>query len=327
LNSGNSNACTGDRGIKDALWMTAEVASRLDCVPQDVLVCSTGIIGHFLPTEKIAAGIPRVIEALSPTEAGFLAAAQAMMTTDTVPKQASRTISIGGKKVTISGACKGAAMIAPNMATMLGVVMTDAGLSAVDAQAMLKSAIDRSFNCISVDQHTSTSDTVLLLANGAAGAIVDAQSRDEFQRALNDVCEELAQKIIRDAEGASHFVTIDVRGFRNAAEARTVAKAVADSPLVKTAIAGNDPNWGRIVSAAGYSGVEFEEQDCSLTINGVEVYRSGAPTLFDAEAVSAAMKTGEVHLVLTFTLGSAGARFWTCDLTAEYVRLNADYST
>jgi len=327
MNSGCSNACTGERGIKDALWMTAEVGSQLDCVPQDVLVCSTGVIGHFLPTDKIAAGIPRAVAALQHTSEGFLDAAKAIMTTDTVPKQAHRTVSVGGKTVTISGASKGAAMIAPNMATMLAVVMTDAALSLVDAQAILKAAVDKSFNCISVDQHQSTSDTVLLLANGAAGATVHAQSRSAFQAALDDVCQDLSTKIIRDAEGASHFVTIDVTGCRNDAEAHLIAKTVADSPLVKTAITGNDPNWGRIVSAAGYSGVRFAEEDCSLSINGLEVYRAGAPTSYDAAAISAAMKTGEVHLHLTFTHGSASARFWTCDLTAEYVRLNADYTT
>jgi glutamate N-acetyltransferase/amino-acid N-acetyltransferase len=327
LNSGCSNACTGERGIKDALWMTAEVASRIDCVPQDVLVCSTGVIGHFLPTDKLGAGIPKAVAALKYSDESFLAASQAMMTTDTVPKQAHRNLSIGGKTVTVSGCCKGAAMIAPNMATMLAVVMTDAGLSTADAQAMLKSAVDRSFNCISVDQHQSTSDTVLLLANGASNVTVDAASKTAFQKALNEVCEELSQKIIRDAEGAGHFVMIDVVGCRNAAEAHVIAKSVADSPLVKTAICGNDPNWGRIVSAAGYSGVKFAEEDCSLSINGIEVYRKGAPTNCDANAVSAAMRTGEVELVLTFTHGDGRARFWTCDLTAEYVRLNADYTT
>ncbi|MBX3443062.1 MAG: bifunctional glutamate N-acetyltransferase/amino-acid acetyltransferase ArgJ [Planctomyces sp.] len=327
INSGNSNACTGERGIKDALWMTAEVAARLGCVPQDVLICSTGVIGRFLPTDRIATGIGPVVDSLVATEVGFLAAARAMMTTDTVPKQASQTVSLGGRPVTIAGACKGAAMIAPNMATMLGVLMTDVRLAPRDAQSLLAAAVEDTFNSISVDQHQSTSDTVLLLANGASGVELTGESRETFQGALTDVCRELATHIIRDAEGASHFVTIDVVGCRDRCEARRMARSVADSPLVKTAIAGNDPNWGRIVSAAGYAGVPFEERECSLSINDIEVYRSGAPTDFQENAVSAAMRTGEVRLTLTFTHGSAAARFWTCDLTAEYVRLNADYTT
>jgi glutamate N-acetyltransferase/amino-acid N-acetyltransferase len=327
LNSGNSNACTGEKGIQDALWMTAEVASRIGCVSQDVLVCSTGVIGRYLPTEKIAAGIPKAVAALQSTEEAFLAAAQGMMTTDTVAKQAQRTLSIGGKSVTISGACKGAAMIAPNMATMLAVVMTDLATDSATLQTMLKTAVDKSFNCISIDQHTSTSDTVLLLANGASGAKLDAHARHDFEHALKDVCQELSTKIIRDAEGAKHFVTIDVIGCRTYEEAHRIGKSVADSPLVKTAICGNDPNWGRIVSAAGYCGVPFQEEDCSLAINALPVYENGAPTPFDPTAVSEAMQTGEVHLVLAFSLGSESARIWTSDLTEEYVHLNADYTT
>jgi glutamate N-acetyltransferase/amino-acid N-acetyltransferase len=327
INSGNSNACTGQRGINDAEWMTAAIAEQVGCEAKDVLVCSTGIIGHFLPRQKLAEGIPVVSKKVVANADGFLAAAQAMMTTDTVPKQAVRTLSLGGKTVTISGACKGAAMIAPNMATMLAVVMTDVRLIPETAQTLLAKAVGTSFNCISVDQHTSTSDTVLLLANGATGITIGDTAMQDFQRALSEVCQELSQKIIRDAEGASHFVTVDVVGCRSYDEAYRMAKAVCDSPLVKTAVAGNDPNWGRIVSAAGYSGVKFREEECSLTINGIEVYQAGAPTNFDADAVSAAMKTGEVHFELKFTHGKDKCRCWTCDLTAEYVRLNADYST
>ncbi len=327
LNSGCSNACTGQRGIDDAEWMTAAVAEQLGCQPEDVLVCSTGIIGHYLPRQKLAEGIPVVSKQVTATDAGFLAAAQAMMTTDTVPKQAVRTLELGGKTVTISGACKGAAMIAPNMATMLAVVMTDVRLIPETAQMLLSNAVGTSFNCISVDQHTSTSDTVLLLANGATGITIGDTAMQEFQQALSEVCQELSQKIIRDAEGAEHFVTVDVLGCRSYDEAYRMAKSVCDSPLVKTAVAGNDPNWGRIVSAAGYAGVPFREEECSLTISGLEVYHAGAPTNFDADAVSAAMKTGEVHFELRFTHGNENCRCWTCDLTAEYVRLNADYST
>lgn len=328
INSGNSNACTGQRGLDDARWMTAQVAEQIGCPAEDILVCSTGVIGHFLPKEKLAAGIPVAASRLQTSPAAFEAAARGMMTTDTVPKQATRRVEIGGRTVTISGACKGAAMIAPNMATMLAVVLTDAAIDTRLAQSLLKDAVDRSFNCISVDEHMSTSDTVLLLANGAGGAKIAGDAAEiAFRDALRDVCADLSQQIIRDAEGAEHFVTIDVHGLQAREDAHCIAKAVAESPLVKTAITGNDPNWGRIVSAAGYAGITFEEEDCSLSINGIEVYHAGAPTNHDAEAVSSAMRTGEVHIDLRFTLGDANARFWTCDLTAEYVRLNSDYTT
>ena len=328
INSGNSNACTGQRGLDDARWMTAQVAEQIGCPAEDILVCSTGVIGHFLPKEKLAAGIPAACSKLLALPAAFHDAARGMMTTDTVPKQATRQIEIGGRTVTISGACKGAAMIAPNMATMLAVVMTDAAIDTRLAQTLLKDAVDRSFNCISVDEHMSTSDTVLLLANGAGGAKIAGDAAEiAFRDALRDVCADLSQQIIRDAEGAEHFVTIDVHGLQAREDAHCIAKAVAESPLVKTAITGNDPNWGRIVSAAGYAGIPFEEEDCSLSINGIEVYHAGAPTNHDAEAVSNAMRTGEVNIELRFTLGDAHARFWTCDLTAEYVRLNSDYTT
>lgn len=325
INSGCANACTGNRGIDDAERMTALVAEQLSCAPDDVLVCSTGVIGHFLPMDKIAAGIPAAAAKLETSPDAFLAAARGMMTTDTVPKQAMRQIELGGKRVTISGACKGAAMIAPNMATMLAVVMTDAQLAPEAASTLLKTAVERSFNCISVDQHTSTSDTVLLLAGGEAG--IDTEESPEFAAALEDVCADLAQQIIRDAEGAAHFVTVDVAGAKTYSDAYKMAKAVAESPLVKTAVAGNDPNWGRIVSAAGYAGVPFEEPDCSLLINGIEVYHAGAPTDYDEAAVSSAMATGEVQIALHFTLGDARCRCWTCDLTTEYVRLNSEYTT
>lgn len=325
LNSGCSNACTGDRGVADAERMTAIVAEQIGSAATDVLVCSTGVIGHFLPMDKLVPGIAAATPKLQASPAAFNAAARAMMTTDTVPKQAMRQVKIGGETITISGACKGAAMIAPNMATMLGVVMTDARLSKKAVTRLLKEAVATSFNCISVDQHTSTSDTVLLLANGASGVACDDSPK--FRAALSEVCKSLSQQIIRDAEGAGHFVTIDVRGAKSYADAHRMAKAVADSPLVKTAITGNDPNWGRIVSAAGYAGVPFQERDCSLTINGIKVYHKGRPTEHDATAVSAAMTTGEVHIDLRFTLGKASCRCWTCDLTAEYVRLNSDYTT
>jgi glutamate N-acetyltransferase/amino-acid N-acetyltransferase len=329
INSGNSNACTGDRGIEDARWMTAQVAGLLGCDAEDVAVCSTGIIGHFLPKPVLEAGFPKVVEQLAATPDAFHNAARGIMTTDTFPKQATRTIDVGGKAVRVSAACKGAAMIAPNMATMLSVIMTDAELSPADADEMLRHAVNRSFNCISVEGHQSTSDSVLLYANGAAEVgPLDAAARVALQTAIDEVAIEMAQAIIRDAEGAEHFVEIDVIGARTREEAAIIAKAIANGPLVKTAITGNDPNWGRIISAAGYCGVELREEDMSLQINGVEIYRDGAPTEYDEAAVSNSMRDDDVVAIrLELKLGDADIRFWTSDLTAEYVRLNADYST
>ena len=329
INSGNANACTGQQGIDDARWMTAEVAAQLGCPADDILVCSTGVIGRFLPRERLKAGIPVVVNQLDAGPAGFLNAAQGIMTTDKFPKQSTRSGDLGGAMVRISGVAKGAAMIAPNMATMLSVIITDARLLPADAQAMLKCAVDRSFNCISVEGHMSTSDTVLLLASGAADREpLSAHGRTRFQQMLNEVATELAQDIISDGEGADHEITIDVRGLRTRDEAYAIAKAVAESPLVKTAITGGDPNWGRIVSAVGYAGVKLEEQDITLRMNDVLLYQSGTPVEFNAAEVSAALKTNRhVHIELEFPLGHEVVRFWTCDLTAEYVRLNADYTT
>lgn len=329
INSGNANACTGDRGLEDAEWMTALVARELGCPADDVLVCSTGVIGRFLPRDKLEGGIPAAIGQLASTPVALLSAACGIMTTDTFPKQATREGEIGEKLVRVSAVAKGAAMIAPRMATMLSVILTDATLTPAEADAMLRRAVDHSFNCISVEGHMSTSDTVLFLANGAAGCgRLSAHDRTRLQQMLDEVAAELAAAIIRDAEGADHEITIDVRGLRTYDEAYRIAKAVAESPLVKTAITGGDPNWGRIVSAVGYAGVELEERDISLRLNDILLFERGAPVNFDAAEVSAGIKNNrQVHIELEFPLGREALRFWTCDLTAEYVRLNADYTT
>ena len=344
VNSGNSNAATGLKGIEDAQAMTALVAQQIGASAEDVLVCSTGVIGRFLPMEKLQAGIPAAAKQLASSPEAFHNAARAMMTTDTFPKQATATVTLGspasaksahdksaheGKTVRISGACKGAAMIAPNMATMLCVIMTDAGLKPEDAQTMLKHAVGDSFNCISVDGHESTSDSVILLANGAAGVgLTTDADRTAFQQALDEVAMKLATDIIRDAEGAHHFVELNVTGCRTRDEAFRIAKAIADSPLVKTAICGADPNWGRIVSAAGYAGVPLKEEDMSLVVNGFLLYKDGAPVAFDPKQVSSSLRDNrETMINLTLTHGTSSVRFWTCDLTKEYVELNADYTT
>jgi glutamate N-acetyltransferase/amino-acid N-acetyltransferase len=329
INSGNANACTGDHGIADAEAMTLAVAGHLNCDQADVLVASTGVIGRFLPLDRITTGIGKAAAALSSAPQGLLDAATAMMTTDTVPKLSTRTVTLSGKEVRLTGVCKGAAMIAPNMATMLCAILTDAKLEPERCAASLTAAATDSFNCISVDGHESTSDTVLLLANGASG--VGPYESDEwivFQTALNEVAQDLAIQIIQDAEGAHHFVQIDVTGCRTRDEAFRIAAAVANSPLVKTAICGADPNWGRIVSAAGYAGVPLAEEDVSLVMNGFSLYTAGKPLPFDAAAASNSLRDNRhVTIALSLSHGDAAVRFWTSDLTKEYVELNADYTT
>ena len=329
VNSGNANACTGERGDRDAARMAELAGEACGARGEQVLVLSTGIIGEFMPLEKVTTGIAQAAGKLAADEDSLVAAARGMLTTDTTHKLASREIDVAGKRVRITGAAKGAAMIGPKMATMLGLVMTDAALSPNDAQAALSAAVEDSFNCISVDGHMSTNDTVLLLANGASGTLpLTGSDLKTFQQALNDVCQELARAIPADGEGATHLVTIDVSGCATRDAARTIAKTVAESALVKTAIAGADPNWGRIVSAAGYSGVPFNPQGVSLWVNNIPLYERGVPLDFDEHVVSHSIRDHrDTSIVLTFSEGSAKIRFWSTDLTAEYVRLNADYHT
>lgn len=332
INSGNSNAATGLSGIENARLMTAAVAEQLRCRPEQILVCSTGVIGVPLPMDRILKGIPAAAELLGTEDANLKSAAEAMMTTDTFAKLCSVSIPVNEGTIRVSGVAKGAAMIAPNMATMLSVIMTDAPLTTEQCQEFLRFGVDRTFNCISVDGHTSTSDTVLLLANGAASATRHDQHLQAVRDAIREVCQKLSTDIIRDAEGADHFITIDVTGLASRDMAFRMAKEVADSPLVKTAIVGADPNWGRIVSAAGYAGVHFDPAFLSLTINGTYVYKAGAPVPFAAEQLSRQLRENRdvvIHLHLSGgpCSGEEEVRFWTSDLTCEYVRLNSEYTT
>ncbi|WP_232103690.1 bifunctional glutamate N-acetyltransferase/amino-acid acetyltransferase ArgJ [Gimesia algae] len=329
INSGNANACTGERGIEDAKWMTGLVADGLAVAAEDVLVCSTGIIGRFLPRTPIEAGIPAAIEQLGADSEAFLNAARGMMTTDTVPKQAMRVVNVGGQEIRVSGVAKGAAMIAPNMATMLSVIMTDAPLDAAQTDQMLRHAVDRSFNCVSVEGHTSTSDTVFLLANGASGAEALSEAElGQLQTALDEVAMELGQAIIRDAEGADHFVTIEVSGAAERADAMEIARTIANDALVKTAIAGSDPNWGRIVSATGRTSVKLNERDIVLHINGTLIYTEGRPAEYNEQAISDGIQQNrDVLIQIQLPFGEETVVFWTSDLTQEYVRLNSEYTT
>jgi glutamate N-acetyltransferase/amino-acid N-acetyltransferase len=329
INSGNANACTGEQGEQDAAAMAEKAAAIIGVEPRHVLVMSTGVIGELMPMGKILPGIEAAAQKLGTSEDSLVAAARGMMTTDTRPKICSRTVVLDGREVSVCGIAKGAEMIGPNLATMLALIMTDANLAQADAHAGLHDAADESFNCISVEGHTSTNDSVLLLANGAAGGPPLAGSAlAKFQATLVEVCEFLAQSIPADGEGASHLITVEVHGCKTREDATQIARSIANSPLVKTAIAGNDPNWGRIVSAAGYSGVDFDPSKACLHLNGALLYEHGRPVQFDGDAISAAMAADRsTGIVLLLEEGEASARFWTTDLTAEYVRLNADYHT
>ncbi len=329
INSRNANACTGERGDADARRMAELAAEAISASADQVLVMSTGVIGEYLPMEKIAAGIRAAAPRLDRGEEAIVEAGRGMLTTDTVHKFATAGAEIGGRTITVAGFAKGAAMIAPRMGTMLAAVLTDAPLGAAQAQQLLGSAIEDTFNCISIDGHMSTNDTVLLLANGAAGgAPLAGADLTLFARTLHQVCAELARAIPADGEGCTHLVTIDIRGAANRDAAYRVAKAVAESPLVKTAIAGGDPNWGRIVSAVGYAGVPLDPRAIRLVLNGVPLYAQGAPLVFDEALVSRSLKENrETHIELDLGAGPGELRFWSTDLTAEYVRLNADYRT
>jgi glutamate N-acetyltransferase / amino-acid N-acetyltransferase len=329
INSGVANACTGDQGDRDAEQMAADAAEACGIAPEQVLVMSTGVIGEMLPLEKIRAGIQLAFQDLGIDADALERAARGMMTTDTVPKIRGREVTIGGTPIRMVGIAKGAAMIGPNMSTMLAVIMTDAAISAKDAQAALVEAVEDSFNCISVDGHMSTNDTVLLLANGAAGGpVLEGKPLACFRATLDEVCEDLAQSIPADGEGATHLITVEVHGCKTSQDARQIGKTIADSPLVKTAIAGADPNWGRIVSAAGYAGIHFDPAKVTLHLNGLLLYERGSPVDFDAKAISDSIAAErDTSIVLLLEEGTAAARFWTTDLTAEYVRLNADYHT
>ena len=325
--SGNANACTGEQGLEDARRMAALSAESAGCKAESFLVASTGVIGRPLPMPKLESGIRAAAGRLSADPDSFTLAARAILTTDTRIKTSSASVKLSQGEVRILGFAKGAAMIGPNMATLLAFVLTDAAVSESDLARLAPKAADESFNSISVEGHTSTNDTLLILANGQ-GAKLMGDDLAAFNKETTRVCADLARQIAADAEGATHLVTIQVEGLRSDAEARRVAKAIADSALCKTAIFGADPNWGRFVSAAGYSGVDFEEEQLSLWLGEFLLYDRGKPLPFDAAAASAYIKNNrDLNMRLRFSLGQGRATFYTCDLSYDYVRLNADYTT
>lgn len=327
VNAGNSNAFTGNKGRAAAVEMVETVAAHLDCVAQQVFSSSTGVIGVPLPRDKARAGLAAVFEAQPCT---WQAAAETIMTTDTFAKGAVAQAVIGERTVTVTGIIKGSGMIAPDMATMLGYVFTDAAVEPALLQAMLSAANKRSFSCITVDSDTSTSDTVLAFATGRAGnaplASMDDPGADALAAAIADVCLQLAQFVVRDGEGASKFIEIEVAGAVNDDSAHRIALSIANSPLVKTAIAGEDANWGRIVMAVGKAGEPAERDKLAIRFGDTEVAREGLAVEGYDEAPVAAHLTGQdIRIGVDLGLGQGAARVWTCDLTHGYISINADY--
>lgn len=328
INAGNANACTGQQGLADAARMAALAEAELGLPAGCALVMSTGVIGLPLPMDKVEAGVSDAAllarSEIGRSSEGRKLASQAIMTTDTKPKLAARRVGAAS----LLGLAKGAAMIHPNMATMLAVVVTDAAVAPADLHTALRRAVDRSFNAISVDGDTSTNDTVLVLANGLAGPVDLAA----FERALSEVCTDLAQQIVRDAEGASKFITVQVSGAASEADARQVAQTIATSVLVKTAVYGGDPNWGRVLAAAGRSGVDLNPARTALWFAGdggpeYQVVAAGAPLPYDEAEAARIFTCRDLLIHLDLGAGAADATVWTSDLTHDYVSLNAHYRT
>jgi glutamate N-acetyltransferase/amino-acid N-acetyltransferase len=322
VNSGCANSCTGDTGLRDARAMAEQTARLVGCPVEQVLVASTGVIGVALPMDKVQSGIPAAFDALGADQGP--AAARAIMTTDVAPKESAARISIGGREASIGGMCKGAGMIEPMMATMLGFVTTDASVPRPLLDRALREAVDQTFNAITVDGDSSTNDCVLLLASGASGVVVDEAGYGTFVDGLSVVCKELALAIVRGGEGATKLVTINVTGAATSTEARKAAKVIANSLLVKTAIHGGDPNWGRLMCAAGRAGVTFDASRAGVTIGSLVLFKDGQPHDERAPAAAEYLKGTELSIGVDLGAGTASSTVWTCDLSAEYVRINAD---
>jgi glutamate N-acetyltransferase/amino-acid N-acetyltransferase len=337
INSGNANCANGAQGISACRESCAALASALGTTAKEIFPSSTGIIGVPLPAEKLTAAIPAAIATLASDAEAAKLFARAIMTTDTKPKTALASFAVGDKTVHIFGACKGAGMIGPQVvgiqsgpphATMLAYLFTDIGACAEELQAILQTAVEPSFNSISIDGDTSTNDTVLLLASGTSAVTMNDQTRAPFKAALDAVCQSLAHQIVDDGEGVTHVVTLAITGARNETEARQVARTIANSPLCKTAWSSGDPNWGRILAAAGYSGVKFDPALVAIRIGPHPVFEHGMRSpAFDEAATHKHMLEREYTIHLDLGQGKAACRFITCDLTAEYVSINADYST
>jgi glutamate N-acetyltransferase/amino-acid N-acetyltransferase len=330
VNAGNANCATGAQGDFVSQRTNQEAALRMNLLPQELFVCSTGVIGVRLPVEKILRALPKLARNRRASARSFTELSLAICTTDTRPKTAQTSYKSVGKRVHVLGCAKGAGMIHPNMATTLAFVVTDAAISPALLQKALRDVTTRTFNSVSVDGDTSTNDTLLVLANGAAGAPAiakNSKAHRQFTSALEHVCGSLAQQIVADGEGAQRVIEIEVRGAKTESAARKIAGTIATSPLVKTAFAGGDPNWGRIFAAAGRSGVKFDPALVEITMAGIKVLRKGQPLPFNERAASNRLLAERVPIVVDLHAGKSRARYWTCDFTAEYVRINASYRT
>ncbi len=331
INTGNANAGTGDQGVKDALACCRRLAELAACPMETVLPFSTGVISEPLAVDRIQAALPDALGSLS--HAGWEDAAHGIMTTDTVPKGASTTVQIDGETVTVTGISKGAGMIRPDMATMLAFIATDAAVEQGLLQQCLQAAVDRTFNRITVDGDTSTNDACVLISTGKSPLPPVSEAGDPryllLANAVHDVCEQLAQAIVRDGEGASKFITIDVTGGRDEQECLQIAYTIAHSPLVKTAFFASDPNWGRILAAIGRAGVDdLDINALTLHLDGLCLVRNGGrATEYREEAGQAVMDREEITIRVELNQGSAQTRIWTCDLSCDYVRINAEYRT
>ena len=338
VNSGNANCATGEQGIDGCVSTCVAAAEAFGCIFDEVIPSSTGIIGVPFPAEKVLATMPALKESAGSTPEHALAFARAIMTTDTRVKMAEASFEVAGtdsapaRTVRIWGAAKGAGMIGPQLgpphATLLVYLFTDAAADAPALRDVLNAAVQPSFNSISIDGDTSTNDTVLLLASGASGVTLTRELMPAFDSALSDVCFSLARQIVADGEGVTHVVKLDIRGAASDSDARLVARAIAQSPLCKTAWSSADPNWGRIIAAAGYSGAEFDPNRARIWVADQPVFEYGGRAAgFDEAAAHTAMSAPEYTITVDLGAGDATTQFLTCDLTAEYVRINADYST
>jgi glutamate N-acetyltransferase/amino-acid N-acetyltransferase len=330
VNSGNANACTGEKGIKNAIAMCSKTAQELNTANRHVLVASTGIIGEHLPMRKITAGIENAAARLSDSVKAGLDFAKAIMTTDTRPKQAVRVFDISGGEVTIAGTAKGAGMIAPNMATTLCFITTDVTISKPLLHRALKAAIVNSLNKLTIDTHQSTNDTAIILASGLAGnrpIVSRGQQYRKFAKALAELCDDLARQMALDAEGATRMFKVVVKGAATKVDAAKACRAIADYPLVKCAVHGGDPNWGRIICAVGSVGVKLNPEKLSCKLGEITVFKNGRPAKFDHRKASKVISRKEHTIMVDLGAGKASDFCYGCDLSAEYVRINAEYHT
>ncbi len=324
VNAGNANCATGVLGLKAAILTCQGLAKAIQCKPAQVFPSSTGIIGVPLPFEKITAALPKLLADANADS--LMAFATAIMTTDTKSKMASEQIDWRGRQIRLAGVAKGAGMIHPNMATMLVYLFTDVEAGPRELQSCLKAAVEESFNNISIDGDTSTNDTALLLASGASGVTIKSVKK-QFEDALKNVCRSLAAQIVADGEGVKHVVRLKIEQAGNTDEARRIARAIANSPLVKTSWAGADPNWGRLLAAIGYSGVKINPARIDIYLGPQQICRGGMAFPFDKDVAHQYMSQPEYEIRFVLGAGRARLEFLSCDLTAEYVRINADYST